>query len=233
MPDSLVPVPVSAPTTVSVHDLLPEDEDLTLHARAAGRTLAGLALGVGAIAVAAAAFVGDMGARSVFIGAWAVAAAFLLGARLVGPRLARALVSERATPEHPAFARSWALFSAGLMLILPLTVHFAFTGFEGGEEFDRWVALSVVVVGHVHLVLAAIAARRATRLAASERALPIGGAYAITAISSLFPGMFFLFLPTVIVGVTGLAILPVLALLEARITNERIERIGRVARGAA
>lgn len=101
---------------------------------------------------------------------------------------------------------------AGLGLLLPLSSHFlAAMALREAVNFDAWIVMSAVLVGHCHLILAVRAWRYARQLARVptmslvDRAYGQGWkTYGIVLASSLFPGVVLLFAPVMLVAVTGL-----------------------------
>ncbi|WP_437644215.1 hypothetical protein [Sorangium sp. So ce362] len=132
--------------------------------------------------------------------------------------------------------RSVALPLAGFVALAPLTLHFViYCCFEGWyatlsgltEDFDGWVRAALVLVGHVHALIAYLAFRYARAIhAASTYELaagaPKGAARALgyATLASLLPGGILL-LPPLLVLATGAAFLPVFALARGRILAER------------
>ncbi|WP_437574096.1 hypothetical protein [Sorangium sp. So ce887] len=132
--------------------------------------------------------------------------------------------------------RSVALPLAGFVALAPLTLHFViYCCFEGWyatlsgltEDFDSWVRASLVLVGHVHALMAYLAFRHARAIhEASTRDLAAGApkgavrALGYATLASLLPGGI-LVLPPLLVLATGAAILPVFALARGRILAER------------
>lgn len=124
----------------------------------------------------------------------------------------------------------------GLALLVPLTLHFgvymAAELLRGSRleraifEFDGWIAVSMILVGHAHLVLVYLARRYAQRLGALsneqiERSPPPGGMSALgyTIGASLLGGVIGLFISPIgglvgmlvigaLVGITGLLFVP-------------------------
>jgi hypothetical protein len=112
-------------------------------------------------------------------------------------------------------AASLAPLLAGIGLLLPLSSHFlvavALRDTQAGIDFDFWIAMSAVLVGHCHLILAVRAWRYARQLgrvatmSLVDRAYGQGWkTYGIVLASSLFPGVLLLCAPVVLVAVTGL-----------------------------
>lgn len=104
---------------------------------------------------------------------------------------------------------------AGIGLLLPLTVHFvvalALIGTEAVVDFDYWIVMSVVLIGHCHLILAVRAWRYGRQLTTTPTMVLLDRAYGqgwktygIVLAASLFPGVLLLFAPVMLVGVTGL-----------------------------
>jgi hypothetical protein len=112
-----------------------------------------------------------------------------------------------------ARAASWLL--AGLALVAPLAIHYAFLEAQQCEfglhdgEFGRWIRLSLVIIGHCHLVLAYQGWRAGRQLAAgATRGTSPWGALGWTTLASCFPGVFLEGLPVGLVAVTGAAFVP-------------------------
>lgn len=120
---------------------------------------------------------------------------------------------------------------AGIGLLLPLTVHLLVgMGLLGVEvaEFDGWIAMSAVVVGHCHVILAVRAWRYGKQLTTAptvallHRVYEQGWkTYGIVLAASLFPGVLLLFVPVVLVGVTGLFIPLLYGWAPRRLVEER------------
>jgi hypothetical protein len=124
----------------------------------------------------------------------------------------------RATALDDALARyataSIALPLAGLALVMPLTLHAPFALLDGDlRDLEKWMVMSVVLVGHVHIALAAFCYRFATRVRAGSRALLAPTAEAMRALGwctllACAPGIILLAIPPVLVMATGLAFVP-------------------------
>jgi hypothetical protein len=104
---------------------------------------------------------------------------------------------------------------AGIGLLLPLTLHFlvalVLMDADAVEDFDYWIAMSAVLVGHCHLILAVRAWRYGKQVTTASTMSLLQGVYpqgwktyGIVLAASLFPGVLLLFVPVMIVGVTGL-----------------------------
>lgn len=130
-----------------------------------------------------------------------------------------------------ATAKSLALPLAALCLATPLTLHLLHgaiaclvesrdcfslgSGATRLRNFSEWIRFSLIIVGHAHLVLVGLAVRHAVLLrrdlAAGASGRGIGrGFFALlwTTAASLIPGIFLLFIPSIIVLFTGLAFVP-------------------------
>jgi hypothetical protein len=128
-------------------------------------------------------------------------------------------------------AASLAPLLAGIALLLPLTVHFIVgLGLMGTEvaEFDFWIAMSAIIVGHCHLILAVRAWRYGKQLTTAptvallHRVYEQGWkTYGIVLAASLFPGVLLLFVPVMLVGVTGLFIPLLYGWAPRRLVEER------------
>jgi hypothetical protein len=127
-------------------------------------------------------------------------------------------------------AGSMAPLLSGVTTLLPLTLHF-FAGLLLGaeiEDYDTWIAISGVAVGHCHLILGVRAWLHGKRLATmSTMALvhrdpsPGWKTYGIVLASSLFPGVLLMFVPVILVAVTGLFIPLIYGWSVRRIADER------------
>jgi hypothetical protein len=119
---------------------------------------------------------------------------------------------------------------AGACMLLPLTLHF-FGGLLLGadiEDFDSWIGISMVVVGHCHLILAVRAWRYGRNLAMVPTSAlfhrsydPGWKTYGIVLAASLFPGVLLMFVPVFLVAVTGLFIPVMHGWAARRIARER------------
>jgi hypothetical protein len=127
-------------------------------------------------------------------------------------------------------AGSMAPLLAGATMLLPLTLHF-FAGLVLGadvDSFDSWIAISAVAVGHCHLILGVRAWRHGRRLATVPTVELLYGnhdsgwtTYGIVLASSLFPGVVAMFVPVILVAVTGLFIPLIYRWAARRIAGER------------
>src|SRR5262249_30968662 len=126
---------------------------------------------------------------------------------------------EAAAPRSELIGRTEALERESVMfplmaiaLLAPLCIHFIVAGAWIWPKFDQWIAVSYVLVGHSHLVLAYLGwsfARRVCRTPTEDLATVSHGgwrAYWIVVGSSAFPGAVLLMIPIALVAVTGLFI---------------------------
>jgi hypothetical protein len=154
-------------------------------------------------------------------------------ARLAGaaPRVVLARISwalERWSVAFPMMA---------LSLLAPLTLHLLVAGtfrpalwLAEEDAFGTWIAISVAIVGHAHLALAACCwrfARRARSLASVELMnrgnKDWGTALGVALACSAVPGIVLIALPPLITLVTGLAFIPAMYLvMRRRLINERL-----------
>ncbi|MBX3223387.1 MAG: hypothetical protein KF795_22940 [Labilithrix sp.] len=160
--------------------------------------------------------------------------------RLTGELDADLARIDASNPLHPLARHLGALEAwsttlplAAISLLLPLTLHYAFisvTGAETAESFARWIRISLVIVGHAHLALMALAiafGRKLSRLGGEGLAtLSIhrewARAWGIVILVSAMPGLFLLAVPPILTAITGIAFIPFMfALTRRRLMNER------------
>ncbi|MBX3262243.1 MAG: hypothetical protein KF782_21330 [Labilithrix sp.] len=122
---------------------------------------------------------------------------------------------------------------AAASLLAPLTLHYAFmavTDSTSAESFSWWIRVSMVVVGHAHLALMALAiafGRKLTTLSSERlRALSIhrewARAWGIVILVAAMPGILLLAVPPLLTALTGIAFIPLMfALARRRLMNER------------
>ena len=118
--------------------------------------------------------------------------------------------------------RSVGLLLVALSFLAPLTIHlvvsFLFTmGINWMENFGLWIAISLIIVGHCHLLLAWLSwgySKRISGASVEEFALMQGAgwrALGLVTLSSFIPAIFagpLFFILMIMVGVTGLLFIP-------------------------
>ena len=111
---------------------------------------------------------------------------------------------ERASVALPLVAAS---------LLGPLTVHRLIVFGMSAREFNQWIGVSMLIVGHCHIALAIFAVSFSKKLHASGSPRVLGKssgwrAYWIAVTLSLLPALFLLGIPTIMVAGTGLFFVP-------------------------
>jgi hypothetical protein len=142
---------------------------------------------------------------------------------------------------------SVALPMTALALLLPLSLHYAVAAMlrvsaPDGRDFDGWISLSLLFVGHCHVVLAYQAWRFARSLRGTRDAFSVGiiadrsgwQAWGVTIASSLVAGVLLLVIVPIagialvvvapaVVAATGLAFIPTMfSRMGRRIREERL-----------
>jgi hypothetical protein len=152
-------------------------------------------------------------------------------------------VSPRALAGHAASrVERWsvALPLMGLALVLPLTLHLIASTvldarWPAPREFDSWIIMSAVLVGHAHLVLAFKGWQFGRRIV--QRGVPElrtvasqegWSAWKWTVAVSAVPGLIIIGIPVVVVAVTGMYIPFAYCGLASRIRSERLALAGIV-----
>ncbi len=152
----------------------------------------------------------------------------------------RAMHARLAALELPSLA----LPMVAACLLLPLTLHGLLAStHDSNADFGKWILTSLLIVGHVHLVLAALVVRRVLeyrKMSLDELAHAPSGwvhAWGISILAAAIPGAILLLLPPLLTAFTGLAFLPPLFLgMRAVYRRERavVERAAALAlRGGA
>ncbi len=134
-------------------------------------------------------------------------------------RLARFDNAHRAASLAEAWERksvAWPL--VGSALVAPLSLHmpvaWMLTAPAGDffADYDRWILVSLAIVGHAHLVLAFMGLHFARKLARlrGDAARGIGGGRALLAAcaAGAVPGIVFFLIPPILVAVTGAVFVP-------------------------
>lgn len=177
----------------------------------------------------------------VLAGTWAAAialglitrvAASAFAPKLLGRSLGRLLDTEDLRADHAhwqedaaiekvlrgAFADgAWgaSLPLVGLSLMAPLGIHATYLALKGDglAQVSEWIGVSLVIVGHCHLVLAALGWRHGRQLMRVPKLGQSGlgdgfKALGWTIVASLFPGVLLILVPPGLVAITGLAFVP-------------------------
>jgi hypothetical protein len=130
-------------------------------------------------------------------------------ARLEATPTAAALVTRQIDRLEQA---SLALPLVALALLTPLTLQAPFAlGLGGLRGMDMWCFVSVVLVGHAHLVLAGLFIRHAARVRRAADPVAMGGAGRIllwTVVTAGVPGLVLYALPPILTLITGAVFIP-------------------------
>lgn len=134
-----------------------------------------------------------------------------------------ASVTARRIDVENIFTLSWVLPTLGVALLVPLTLHVPFALALGGNlsSFDDWARISLAITGPAHVAFAFLAALRAARLAQGRPAISAKRIYILTLVVASIPFALLFFIPPLLVGLTGLPILPFLVRLHGSIERER------------
>jgi hypothetical protein len=117
-------------------------------------------------------------------------------------------------------------------LLTPLTLHFlAVSVFAGPDlrSYATWIRISLVIVGHAHLALAACAVRFARKLRC-EGSFNVhrewGRALAIAVGVAALPGVILFVVPPALAALTGITFIPIMYLVaDAWVRSERVTEI--------
>jgi hypothetical protein len=125
---------------------------------------------------------------------------------------------------------SLVLPAVAISLLTPLTLHLGFEALtnQGSADvlfrrFDEWIVMSMIVVGHAHVALAALAGRfgfQVARMPLEQLAVDeTRGFKALlwTILVSAVPGIVLFAIPPLLVAVTGVAFVPFLFIATRRI----------------
>lgn len=213
------------------------------------------ALVASSVAVAAMDEPKDGSLTQILLGSWLVSGAAYLAGRLLAKHRIRSALQRMARPSGDLRADVERLRSAepsralrhltdGLerssvalplvmfALLMPLTIQAIVSrpmGAWDSGEFDSWIKMSLVIVGHCHLVLAYLSWRFArnmrswsTQVLASKRHREGWVAWAITVAVSCFPGIVLIAIPPILVAVTGLFVPIAFYGMARRVVSERM-----------
>lgn len=198
---------------------LPGLDEGTLQARIVGRLV------FGAILLAGAAVLVDRLTERDAPEAFATLAATWTIAFVAGSIAQIATGAVRTRP-HSAGLRtaSYVVPTLGIALLLPLTLHLPVALALGVDAagFDRWAQLSLMITAPAHVVFAALAAIRAYQLARGAHAISTTRVYVTTLVVACIPFAILFFIPPILVGLTGVAILPLLDRMPQIIQREGI-----------
>lgn len=184
----------------------------TQRARVAGA----LALLAGFVALLLdAARVLDEPALVILLGSWAAAVAVYLSVfllSLVGrPRGAASLLALEVGAGSAAERNALVLPLVAVSLVGPLTLHGVVASLlgcgPGHLTFDDWVLISLLVVGHAHVVLAVLAGRDGARLADGQK-VSARRTLLWTAVTAGVPGVLLYAIPPVLTALTGAVLIP-------------------------
>lgn len=222
------PPPSSSATAALDVDLRARPIDVAILADRARRLAFGSALVVGAgglvlrtLLVASQGPSSAPAAWQIVTGAWLVACLGYIGASPIARRILAATRRRRADDDW--LAASLVVPAVGLSLLLPLSLHMPFALLLGGARgFEAWAGMSVFIVGHAHVVLAVLTARRALALVREDTPRSPGSIYLITVIAAAIPFGVFYAIPPILVAVTGVPILALLHVMESIVARERV-----------
>jgi hypothetical protein len=160
-------------------------------------------------------------AWQIVLGGWLLAFG---GWAALGPVLGRVLARHRRARAHDDWLAASLVFPAvGMALLLPLSLHMPFALLLGGASgFDAWSSMSMVIVGHAHVLLAILTAKRALALVRDDPARSPGSIYLLTIVAAAVPFGIFYAIPPILVALTGVPLLALLQSMEATITRERL-----------
>ena len=194
------------------------EEANTRYARAAGRIVFGVVLILGA-----ATFVERL-MRMEQPAAAKTLAIVWLAACFAGWLFSQlAAVTKQHVETEQIFTASYVLPAIGVALMLPLTLHIPVALAVGVDmhAFDDWARLSMFITGPAHVIFAILVARRAGQLAKGRPAISTARIFITTLVVSSIPFAVIMFIPPLVVGLTGVAILPLLQRMPAIIERER------------
>jgi hypothetical protein len=125
-------------------------------------------------------------------------------------------------PEAPISARllhaSVVVPALGIAVLLPLSLHALWFRWRGLPGFDDWVWWSILLTGPAHLAFAAMTVRRAHDLAMGREPTSVVSIYGAAILLGSLP---IPIVPSILVAITGLPILPLLWWMKPLIRRER------------
>jgi hypothetical protein len=129
-----------------------------------------------------------------------------------------------AVAPHTLAAASVVVPTLGMLALLPLTIHFGFFAAAGDTRgFEFWVWLSAAFTAITTITTGILIGLRGNRLANGiplSRTLRPWGIYLIGVGAGCIPGIVFI-VPTLLIAVTGLAIVPFIHAMETVLIRER------------
>ncbi len=198
-------------------------------ARRIARTASGGVLLAGAIALVATVYDGRTDGHhqlgAVHVCAAQILCAAWLAATVAGLATYAVVVRLRRWPVLDVrLETSWVVPVFAIALLAPLTLHLfvaVLIRCADPRAFDGWVAISLPITGITHAVFAARCVRRTRQLIAGEREVisPMR-IYGDTVVASCLPFVVLIFLPPILVALTGLPILPLLSAMKPAIERE-------------
>jgi hypothetical protein len=197
-----------------------------IFARRAGRIAFGLVLLVGVASLAAAAWSGSIRPHSLArLGTARLVGLTWLVAILTGAVVRAIAARLRWRPAAEAlFAESVMVPTAGIALLLPITLHLPVVLLAGGASaFDFWVAASLWITGLAHVVFAGLCVLRARQLVAGRIATTPRTIYVATLLTSCVPFVLLWAIPPLLVAITALPFVPMLRALQRLVDRERAE----------
>jgi hypothetical protein len=197
-----------------------------IFARRLGRIAFGLVLLVGVASLAAAAWSGFFRAQDAArFGAVRLVGLTWLIAILAGAVVRAIAARLRWRPAAEAlFAESVMVPTAGIALLLPITLHLPIVVLAAGASaFDFWVTASLWITGAAHLVFAGLCVLRARQLIAGRLAITPRAIYVATLLTSCVPFVLLWAIPPLLVAVTALPFVPMLHAMQRLVDRERAE----------
>lgn len=197
-----------------------------IFARRAGRIAFGLVLLVGVASIVTAAWSGFFETHGAdrFGAVRRVGLTWLL-AILAGAVVQAIAARLRWRPAAEAlFAESVMVPTAGIALLLPITLHLPVVVLAAGASaFDFWVTASLWITGAAHVVFAGLCVLRARQLVAGRIAITPRAIYVATLVTSCVPFVLLWAIPPLLVGVTALPFVPMLHAMQRLVDRERAE----------
>jgi hypothetical protein len=126
-------------------------------------------------------------------------------------------------PVDDIFTLSYAVPTTGVALLMPLSLHLVVASAIGetAAGFDTWAKLGLIVAGTAHIAFAICTTSRAVALAQGRIATSTRQIFVYTLVVSAIPFGLLLMIPPLVVGLTGLVMLPVIDYMPTMIERER------------